>query len=243
MANEVSRRKFLGKAARGSLVGAAATTMTSQLSAPAVAKGYPEMSWRLMSSFPKSLEIIHDAAGIFMKFAAEATDNRFKIKIVPPKSLVKGVDAATMVTKGKVEIAHTSSGFFWRKDPTFALGSGLPFGLNTRQMNAWILEGGGAELLQSFYAKHNIHAIAAGSTGCQMGGWWRDEIKSLDQLKGKKIVMGGFANKIMVQLGMDPQTSESADIVKAFERGRLDAVEWIGPYDDEKLGLHKSTKN
>ncbi len=243
MTDGLSRRKFLDKAVRGAVVGTSGAVMAAQLSAPAVAKGNPEISWQLVSSFPGSLEIIHDVARVFVKFVAEASDNRFKIKIVPRASLGKNLDAANAVTKGRVEIAHTSSGFYWAKDPTFALGGGLPFGLNSRQMNAWILEGGGAELMDSFYAKHNIYAIAAGSTGCQMGGWWRDEIKTLKQLDGKKLLSSGYATKIMEKLGLDPQVNESADIVKAFKSGRLDAIEWVGPYDDEKLGLYKASKN
>ena len=240
-AQALTRRGLIKRALGAGSIAAAASSMG--VAAPALAKGSPEITWRMVSSFPKSLEIIHDVAEIFIKYTAEATDNRFKIEIVPAKIVGAKSDAATAVTKGKVEIAHTSSGFYWEKDPTFALGAGLPFGLNSRAMSAWMLEGGGRELLDSFYARHNLYAIVAGSTGCQMGGWWHKELKSLDQLEGVKLLSSGFAGKIMTRLGIEPQMVANGDIYKAFASGRLDAVEWVGPYDDEKLALYKVTKN
>ena len=243
MAKGLTRRHILGKAAGTGALGIAAGAACSALPAPALAKHNPELSWRITSGFPESLEIIIDAAKVFVAYVAEASDNRFRMTLVPAEKLGTKLDVAEAVTKGKIEIAHTSSGFYWQKDPTFALASGLPFGLNSRQMSAWMLEGGGNELLDQFFAKHNIFAIGAGGTGCRMGGWWRDEIGSLEDLQGKTLLTDGFSDRIMIELGIKTTGEVGGDIAKAFKAGRIDAVEWVGPYDDEKLGLAKVAKN
>ena len=238
MAEHQGRRRFLATIAAGSTMAAA-----NRLASPAVAQNQPQLSWRLTSAFPDSLEVMQGAAEVFVKYVAEETDNKFKIRIFPAGKLAAPIAAADAVTKGKVEMAHTASSYYWGRDPTFALGTGLPFGLNARQMNAWMFEGGGLELMNEFYARFNIIAIPAGNSGCQMGGWWRKQIENLDDLKGKKMRVGGFAGKIVAKLGMIPVQMAGDDILPALTKGKLDAAEWVGPYDDEKLGLYKGAKN
>lgn len=238
MAQDRNRRQFLTTIAAGGALSAA-----NGLASPAVAQSQPKLSWRLTSAFPESLELMQDAAVVFTQHIAQATDNNFKIEILPAGKLVTPIDAADAVTKGKVQMAHTASSYYWGKDPTFALGTGLPFGLNARQMNAWMYEGGGLEQMNEFYARFNIFAVPAGSTGCQMGGWWREEINSLAELRGKKVRVGGFAGKIAKKLGFEPIRMIGDDIFEALKSGKLDAAEWVGPYDDEKLLLYKVAKN
>ena len=140
---------------------------------------------------------------------------------------------------GTVEMCHTASYYYFGKDPTFAFGTAVPFGLNSRMQNAWLYFGGGMELMNEFYKKFNIHAIPAGNTGAQMGGWFRKEIKDLADLNGLKMRIGGFAGRVSAKLGVVPQQIAGGDIYPALEKGTLDAAEWVGPYDDEKLGFHK----
>jgi TRAP-type mannitol/chloroaromatic compound transport system substrate-binding protein len=108
--------------------------------------------------------------------------------------------------------------------------------------NAWHFFGGGMELMNAFYKKFNIYGIPAGNTGCQMGGWYRKEIKTPEDLKGLKMRISGFAGKAISKLGVEPQQIAGADIYPALEKGTLDACEWVGPYDDEKLRFHKVAK-
>jgi TRAP-type mannitol/chloroaromatic compound transport system substrate-binding protein len=136
-------------------------------------------------------------------------------------------------------MAHTSSYYYVGKDPTFALGTAIPFGLNSRQMNAWLYHGGGNDLLNEFYAKHNLYGMPGGNTGAQMGGWFRKEIKTVADLQGLKMRIGGFAGQALQRLGLVPQQIAAGDIYPALERGTIDAAEWVGPYDDEKLGFAK----
>jgi TRAP-type mannitol/chloroaromatic compound transport system substrate-binding protein len=171
---------------------------------------------------------------------AEATDNKFKIRVFAAGEIVPGLQVADAVQNGTVEMGHTASYYFSGKDLTFALGTAVPFGLNTRQMDAWLTHGGGEQQLNDFYKGYNIFGIATGNTGCQMGGWFRKEIKTVDDLKGMKMRIGSvLAGQVMTKLGVVPQQIAGGDIYPALEKGTIDAAEWVGPYDDQKLGFNK----
>jgi TRAP-type mannitol/chloroaromatic compound transport system substrate-binding protein len=227
----MKRRQFLKVAGAG----AAATAVA----APAIAQSMPEIKWRLTSSFPKSLDTLWGISEVFTKAVAEATDNKFQIQPFAAGEIVPGLAAADAVTNGTVEMCHTASYYYFGKDPTFAFGTAVPFGLNTRQQKAWFNHGGGNELMNDFYKKFNIYGIASGNTGCQMGGWFRKEIKTVADLQGLKMRIGGFAGQVMAKLGVVPQQIAGGDIYPALEKGTIDAAEWVGPYDDEKLGFNK----
>ena len=214
----------------------------SAVAAPAIAQSAPEIKWRCTSSFPKSLDTIYGAAETFAKAVAEATDNKFQIQIFAAGELVPGLAAADAVTNGTVEMCHTASYYYIGKDPTFALGTAVPFGLNARQENAWMYFGGGMDLMNEFYKKYKILAFPCGNTGTQMGGWFRKEIKEPGDLNGLKMRVGGFAGKVLTKLGVVPQQIAAGDIYPSLEKGTLDAAEWVGPYDDEKLGFQKVAK-
>src|ERR1700759_3004502 len=166
----MKRREFLKVAG----VGAASATIAK----PAIAQSMPELKWRCTSRFPRSLDTIYSAAETFAKAVDDIPHNKFQIQVFAAGEIVPGLQAADAVTNGTVEMCHTAPYYYVGKDPTFAFGCALPFGLNSRMMDAWVLEGGGMALLNEFYAKYNIHGIVAGNTGCQMGGWFRKEIKT-----------------------------------------------------------------
>ena len=230
----MKRREFLKSAG----VGAAAVAVA----APAIAQTAPELKWRLTSSFPKTLDTIYGAAEVFSKAVAEATDNKFQIQVFAAGEIVPGLSAADAVQTGTVEMCHTASYYYFGKDPTFAFGTAVPFGLNTRMQNSWMFFGGAMDLMNDFYKKFNIYAIPAGNTGAQMGGWFRKEIKDVGDLNGLKMRIGGFAGTVMQRLGAVPQQIAGGEIYPALEKGTIDAAEWVGPYDDEKLGFYKVAK-
>jgi TRAP-type mannitol/chloroaromatic compound transport system substrate-binding protein len=155
----------------------------------------PEIKWRLTSSFPKSLDTIFGASEVFAKAVAEATDNKFQIQVFAAGEIVPGLQAADAVTNGQVEMCHTASYYYWGKDPSFAFGTAVPFGLNQRMQNAWMYEGGGIDMMNAFYAKHKIFGLPGGNTGAQMGGWYRKEINTAEDLKGLKMRIGGFGGR------------------------------------------------
>jgi TRAP-type mannitol/chloroaromatic compound transport system substrate-binding protein len=231
----MDRRKFLSTGAIGGVTAAAAAT----LAAPAVAQA-AKVTWRVTSSFPKSLDTIYGAAETMAKYVSEATDGNFTLQVFPAGELVPGLEAADAVSAGTVEACHTASYYYWGKDPTYALGTTVPFGLNYRQMNAWLYQGGGIDLLNAeFFNGQNLHYMPCGNTGVQMGGWYRKEINSLADMQGLKMRIGGFAGKIIEKLGVVPQQIAGGDIYPSLEKGTIDAAEWVGPYDDEKLGFYK----
>jgi TRAP-type mannitol/chloroaromatic compound transport system substrate-binding protein len=227
----MKRRHFLQAAG----IAAAATAVAK----PAIAQSAPELRWRLTSSFPKSLDTIYAAAEIFSKAVAEATDNKFQIQVFAAGEIVPAIAAADAVQNGTVEMCHTSSYYYFGKDPTFAFGTAVPFGLNARMQNAWMYHGGGMELMNDFYKKFNIIGFPAGNTGAQMGGWFRKEIKDVADLRGLKMRIGGFAGTVISKVGVVPQQIPGSDIYTALERGTIDAAEWVGPYDDARLGFQK----
>ena len=212
------------------------------LAAPAIAQSAPEIKWRLTSSFPKTLDILYSSAEQFAKFVAEATDNRFQIQVFPAGEIAPPLEAANEVGRGSIEMCQTASYYYWGKDPCFAVGTGLPFGLNARQQNGWMYFGGGMKLMNDFFAGHNLIGFPAGNTGAQMGGWFRKEINTVDDLKGLKFRIGGFGGSVIARLGVVPQQLPGADVYPALEKGTIDAAEFVGPADDEKLGLYKVAK-
>lgn len=221
--------------------GAAAAALPA-LAAPALAQQAPEIKWRMTSSFPKTLDILYSAADRFTKFVAEATDNKFQIQLFPAGEIAPALEAANEVGRGSIEMCQSASYYYWGKDPSFAFGTGLPFGLNARQQNAWMYFGGGVKMMNDFYAGHNLMGFPAGNTGAQMGGWFRKEINSLADLKGLKFRIGGFGGAVISKLGVVPQQLAGADVYPALEKGTIDAAEFVGPADDEKLGLYKVAK-
>ena len=231
----MERRSFVHGAG---LAGVLATGM-----APALVHAQASIRWRLASSFPKSLDTIYGAAEVFAKKVSDMTGGKFQIsthaagELMPAFGVVDGVQNAT------IDIAHTAPYYFFGKDPTFAIGCAIPFGLNSRQMTAWMYEGNGMKLMREFYAKYNIVNFPGGNTGAQMGGFFRKEIKSLADIKGLKFRIGGFGGRVIERIGAVAQNIPGGEIYQALEKGTIDAAEWVGPYDDEKLGLYKVAPN
>jgi TRAP-type mannitol/chloroaromatic compound transport system substrate-binding protein len=227
----MKRREFLKSAGIG--------LTASAVAAPAIAQSTPEIKWRLTSSFPKSLDTLWGAAETFAKYVGESTDNKFQVQTFAAGEIVPGLQAADAVSNGTVEACHTATYYYIGKDPTFALFCAVPFGLNSRQQNAWFYDGDGLKLMNDFTKKYNLYNLLAGNTGCQMGGWFRKEIKEVADLSGLKFRIGGFAGNVLAKLGVVAQQIAGGDIYPALEKGTIDAAEWVGPYDDEKLGFYK----
>lgn len=220
----------------------AATTGSAALAAPVIARAQSQIKWRLASSWPKNLDTIYGAAEVMSKRVAEATGGRFDIQVAGPGELVPAFQVADAVQQGTVECCHTASGFFYGKDPTFAFDNSVAFGLTSRQMTSWIYQGDGAELMREFYRDYNIVSFPCGNTGTQMAGWFRKELKSLEDVKGLKFRSGAFGGSVWQLLDVVPQNIPGGEIYTALERGTIDGAEFVGPYDDERLGLHKTAR-
>ena len=230
----MNRRKFL--TAGG--VGLAAGT----IAAPAIAQSSPTINWRMACSWPKSLDTIFGGAEYFAQRLAEMTDQNFKVRVFAGGEIVPPLQVLDSVQNGTVEMGHSASYYYVGKDPTFTFDCTVPLGMNYRIMNSWLREAGGQDLINDFFKDYNVLTIPCGNTGTQAGGWWKREIKTVEDLKGIKFRIGGWAGAVLVKLGVVPQQLSGADIYPALEKGTIDAAEWVGPYDDEKLGFYKVCK-
>jgi TRAP-type mannitol/chloroaromatic compound transport system substrate-binding protein len=230
----MKRRDFLKKAG----IGVAASAAFG----PVFAQASPTVRWRLASSFPKSLDTIYGAAEVLAERVSALTEGKFQIRPYQAGEIVPGLQVMDAVQQGTVEVGHTASYYFVGKAPALAFDTGVPFGLTARQMNAWMYAAGGIELFRSIYADFGIIQFPGGNTGVQMGGWFRKEIKGLADLKGLKMRIPGPGGQVMSRLGVVPQVLAGGEIYPALERGVVDAAEWVGPYDDEKLGFYKVAK-
>jgi TRAP-type mannitol/chloroaromatic compound transport system substrate-binding protein len=230
----VTRRKAIGAAASATAVAAIAT--------PAIAQGQPEISWRLTSSFPRSLKGCFAGVTRFTQRVAEMTDGKFKIQYFAPGEIVGGLQALDATRSGSVEICHTAPYFYVGQSPVYAFGTALPFGLNTRQQNTWLYKAGGLDKLQAFKAKQGVFYIPFGNTCSQAAGWFRKEINTAADFQGLRMRIPGIGGQVLSRLGGVPQQIAPGDVYQALERGSIDAAELSGPYDDENAGFHRVAK-
>jgi TRAP-type mannitol/chloroaromatic compound transport system substrate-binding protein len=228
----MERRKFL-QTAGVSL--AAATT----IGAAAIAQSQPTVKWRMASSFPKSLDTIYGAAELLANRVKSLTEGKFEIRVFAAGEIVPGLQVLDACQQATVEAGHTASYYYVGKNKAFAFDTGLPFGLTARQQNAWLYYGGGLDLMRNFFKEYGITSFPGGNTGTQMGGWYRKEVNSIADLKGIKFRIAGLGGEIMARLGAVPQQIAGGEIYMALEKGTIDAAEWVGPHDDEKLGFYK----
>lgn len=233
----MQRRSFLKKAGLTAVAGSAAV-----VAAPAIAKSQPKINWKMTSTYGPSLPPLFSTAELFVKMVEEATDGNFSIRLYPAGEIVPGYEVMDAVENRTVEMGQTASYYFYGKDPSFCFDTAVPFGLNARQMDAWMYQGDGMKLMRELFATRNIVNFPMGNTGTQMGGWYRKEINSIEDLKGLKMRTAGFAGEVLARLGVVPQQVPPGDIYPSLEKGTLDAVEFVGPVDDEKLGLQKVAK-
>ena len=207
--------------------------------APAV-HAQATVRWRLASSFPKSLDTIFGSAEMFAKTVRALSGGKFEVSVHAAGELMPAFGVVDALQSSTIEMAQTAPYYFTGKNSIFAFGCAVPFGLTARQMDAWMDHGNGRKLMDAFYANYNIKSRSAGNTGTQMGGWYRKEIKTVADLKGLKFRMGGgLFGEAMQKLGVVPQNMPAGDVYQALEKGTLDATEFVGPYDDEKLGFNK----
>ncbi|WP_145205062.1 TRAP transporter substrate-binding protein DctP [Planctomycetes bacterium Poly30] len=237
------RRRFLqGVGTAGLSLGAASCGSGTAGGGPAVHTG-KRLRWRLASSFPSSLDAMFGAAELIGEEVGKMSGGRFEIRASQAGEIVPGTEVLDAVQKGAVQMGQTCGYYYTGKAAALALETCVPFGLTARQQTAWLMDGGGAELLAPILADFNVVSLPAGNTGTQMGGWFRNEVTGLDSLKGLKMRIPGLGGKVMSELGVSTQLLAGGEIYQALERGAIDATEWVGPYDDLKLGFHEVAKH
>ncbi len=242
---ERNRRDFLGTAAlagAGAVAACGGAASTTSDGAPGVV-ARPRLTWRLASSFPRGLDTIFGASEVFANRVESLTEGRFRVRPYPAGELVPALGVLDAVQQGTIELGHSATYYYTGKNPALAFDTAMPFGLMARQQNAWLHHGGGLELMREVFADFDIVNFPCGNTGCQMGGWFRREVNTLAELRGIKMRIPGLGAEVLSRLGVTVQTIPGGEIYPALERGVVDAAEWIGPYDDLKLGFHRVAKN
>ena len=212
----MKRREFLRAATAlvgGTALAACADDGRESSAVPAVQTS-ERVRWRLVSSFPRGLDTIYGSAEFLAERVEQMSAGRFSIRPYPAGEIVPGLQVLDAIQQGTVQVGHT----------------------------AWLLEGGGDELLEPLFSDFNIVRFFGGSTGAQMGGWFNREIRSVADIEGLRMRIPGPGGEVMARLGATVQVLAGGDIYLALERGAIDATEWVGPYDDEKLGFHKVAK-
>ena len=244
----IERRAFVRKAAAG-VVGAGALSScegdgasNTTVQAGTVVSG-PRVEWRLASSFVPSLDIIHGAPLRVAERIATLTEGHFTMRVFASGELVPGLQVMDAVQAGTAQAGYTAGYYYIGKHPALAFDTSVPFGFTPRQQNAWLYHGGGLELMRDVHAEFDIINFPCGNTGLQMGGWFRNPVGSVADLRGLRMRIPGIGGEVMTRLGASVQVLAGGDIYPALERGAIDATEWVGPYDDLKLGFHQVAGN
>jgi TRAP-type mannitol/chloroaromatic compound transport system substrate-binding protein len=241
----MKRRKLLGYAATSAVTTASLAACTSSnpsSDSTTTGGGLPSLRWKMATSWPTSLKTLYGAAEMVAQRVSEMTDGRFKIQVFSAGEIVPGLEVLDAVQQGTVECGHSASYYYIGKNLALAFGTCVPFGLNAQQQNAWLHQGGGLELMHKLYADFNTIAFPAGNSGVQMGGWFKREVNTVNDLKGLKMRIPGLGGQVLARLGVNVQVLPGGEIFLALDRGAIDAAEWVGPYDDEKLGLNKAAQ-
>ncbi len=244
--SSMKRRDFVRKATLGAagtgVLASCGGDPSPSVSGDSVVTG-PRVSWRLASSFPPSLDILHGNVTHLADRISALTGGQFTIRVFAAGELVPALQVMDGVESGTVQAGYTADYYYIGKNPALAFGTAIPFGMSNRQRAAWLHHAGGLELMRELYSDFGILTFGCGSTGPQFGGWFREPIDSLADMRGLRMRIPGLSGEIMARLGVSVQVLAAAEIYPALERGAIDATEWVGPYDDEKLGLHRIAKN
>ncbi len=238
----MKRRDFLTRGLPAMTV-VAAVAGCAKRETGATAEARPRITWRMASSYPRGLDVLYGSAENFARRVGELTGGAFTIRVYPAGELVPANQVLDAVQQGTVQCGQTASYYYTGKNEALVFDTGLPFGLNTRQQMAWLGPAGGLALINEVLADFNIIAFTSGTTGSQMGGWFRREINSVADLNGLKMRIPGIGGEVMSRMKVTVQMLSGSEVYMALERGVIDAVEWVGPYDDEKLGFHNIVKN
>ncbi len=258
----MKRREFLRGTAAG-MLGSAALTLgacgaaspetgdeptaategePTEASARPPAQGQEAVEWRMGTSWPIALDTIYGGATDVAERVAAMTNGMFKIETFPSGELFPALEVIQNIQQGTVESGHTATYYYVGLNTAFAFGTSVPFGLTAQQQNAWYYFGGGMEAMHKIYADFNAIGFAAGNTGTQMGGWFRREINTVADMQGLKMRIPGLGGEVMQRLGVNTQTLPGSEIFQALSTGAIDATEWVGPYDDQKLGLNDAAE-
>ncbi len=208
--------------------------------APAV--GQETVEWQMSTSWPAALDTIDGGATTVAARVSAMTGGLFQIEVFEAGEIVPGLEVLDAVQQNTTQAGHSASYYYVGKDPTFGFATSVPFGLNAQQQNAWLYYGGGMEALAPLFEEYGVVAFPAGNTSAQMGGWFKREVSTLEDMQGLKFRIPGLGGQVMERIGVTVQALPGGEIFLNLQTGAIDAAEWVGPYDDEKLGLYDAAE-
>ena len=219
---------------------AAGTGAATILAAPRIARSQSAArELRMTTAWPKNSPGLGANAQRLADMISAMSGGRLQVRVFAAGELVPALAAFDAVSDGRAEMMHTTPHFAAGKNPVFRFFGNVPFGLTAHEHAGWLRFGGGQALWEEAYTKAGVQPLLAGTTGPQAGGWFKKEIKSVDDLKGLKMRVGGMGRDVLMRLGVDAILTPPGEIAAAMASGRLDAVEWNGPWNDREAGLHK----
>ena len=199
-----------------------------------------KVTLKLATSWPAHFPIMGTGVDAFAKRCFELSGGSLEIKVFPKNILVPALQVFDATSAAQIDAFH-SGVYYWKgKNPAFSIFGGMPLGLTSEEMITWLKFGGGYELWREMYGKFNLYPLVGGTTGPQMGGWFKKEINALADLKGLKMRIPGLGGEVMKKLGVNPVLLPAGEIYTALERGTIDATEWVGPALDRMMGFDKA---
>jgi TRAP-type mannitol/chloroaromatic compound transport system substrate-binding protein len=223
-------------------IAAATAACSREAAGPAGAADSRTFNWRLVTTWPPNFPGLGTGATELARMVDACSAGRLKIKVYGANELVPAFEVFDAVSGGTAEMGHGGA-YYWKgKIPSVSFFSAVPFGLTAQEMNGWLYFGGGLELWKEAYAPFGIIPAPCGNSGTQMGGWFRREIRTIDDLRGLKMRIPGIGGEVLARAGGTPVTLAGGEIFTALETGAIDATEWVGPYNDLAFGLHKAAK-
>ncbi|MGF1604743.1 MAG: TRAP transporter substrate-binding protein [Rhodothalassiaceae bacterium] len=243
------RRRALGLAAITGAAAAGAGTVAALVAssgsksgrvrgAPAVA-GQAQRTLKLVTTWPRNFPGLGTGAQRFADRLTAVTDGRLKVTLYAAGELVPAFECFDAVAQGKADMYHAAEYYWQGKSPAFNFFTAVPFGMIASEYNAWMRFGGGQEVWDQTARRFNIKGMPCGSTGVQMGGWFKRPIRTLEDFQGLKIRMPGLGGEMMARVGATPVTKSGGELYQALDQGNIDATEWVGPWNDMAFGFHR----
>jgi TRAP-type mannitol/chloroaromatic compound transport system substrate-binding protein len=237
----MKRRDFLGSVGSAALLAGCQQTETGKPAA-AVQTAHATIHWKLVTTWPRNFPGLGTGANNLARLIGEMSGGRLQVKVFGAGELVPPMEVFGAVMQGTAEMGHGAA-YYWKgKSETAQFFAAVPFGLTAQEMNAWLLHGGGMELWREVYAPFGVIPVMAGNSGVQMAGWFNREINRVEDLRGLKMRIPGLGGEVLNRAGGVPVQIAGGELFTALQTGVIDATEWVGPYNDLALGLHKAAK-
>ena len=232
----MKRRQFL----KGAAVAGTGAALASNFPTPAIAQG--KVEWKMVTTWPKNFPGLGTGAERLAKRVSDLTDGRLTVKVFAAGELVPPFESFDAVSRGTADMGHAAAYYWQGKSKATNFFAAVPFGLTATEHSAWIHHGGGQKLWDELYAQFNLKPFIAGNTGVQMGGWFRKELKSVEDFKGLKYRMPGLGGEVLKKLGAVALNLPGGEIFPALQAGTIDGTEWVGPWNDMAFGFYKVAK-